>query len=313
MLGVLGGFDGQPHRIEVAGRATGSRSFAQDNVGVALFERLFSRLQASNAGGSDIYLRMQPTNPTADRADQAFPAYALVDDLNAESIQQLADDDHTLAAVVETSPQNYQAWVVLHDDPLPGPVLQAAREILTARYGGDPHAAKKPDQAGRIPGFTNQKPNRATAKGAPFAKLRHMDERGPGPAAAEVLAKARAAVQERRERAPAPRPTPSSGPSSNSASVAARYRRYRDRAARATNDDSRADFRAAADLAREGVPLEQITEALLATRTPDELRAAGHAQPADYAERTARTAHSYVATATPLDPDPEPETPTADS
>ena len=63
------------------------------------------------------------------------------------------------AAVVETSPGNFQVWLnhgrILSDRTFS---TQAAKE-LARRFGGDPSSADW-RHFGRLAGFTNQKPNR---------------------------------------------------------------------------------------------------------------------------------------------------------
>ena len=70
----------------------------------------------------------------------------------------MLDDGYRIAAVIETSPGSFQAWV-----PLAGPlqtvdpsVCAAACERLVELYGTDPGVAHR-DSFGRAPGFRNRK------------------------------------------------------------------------------------------------------------------------------------------------------------
>jgi hypothetical protein len=142
-----------------------------------LEKSMLSSLKGMNARGSDIYFRPLKDN------DGKLPPLAMVDDLDKEQIQQL-DQDIGVAAVVETSPNNYQAWVRLRDDNerVDEEVISLVRRYLTHAYGGDEAASKAADQAGKLPGFTNMKPERRKSDGhAPFAICRHADGTVPSP------------------------------------------------------------------------------------------------------------------------------------
>jgi hypothetical protein len=74
------------------------------------------------------------------------------------------------AAVVETSPGNFQAWLK-HGETLDEAVSTRAAKLLAERYGGDLGSADW-RHFGRLAGFTNPKPNRRLESGLqPFARL----------------------------------------------------------------------------------------------------------------------------------------------
>lgn len=95
----------------------------------------------------------------------------LVDDVSFEDTQNMAKNGHEPAVVVETSPDNYQAWV-----KAPKSLTEAERAVfakgLAEKYDADPNSAQK-RHYGRLAGFTNQKPEHQNSRGHhPFALLR---------------------------------------------------------------------------------------------------------------------------------------------
>jgi len=148
-------------------------------------------LRARNAEGYNIYVR-----PLADEGMNV--GLVLVDDLSADRIAQMHRDGFGPAAVTETSPGNYQAWVRLADRPIAADLATVAARELMERYGGDPASADY-KHYGRLAGFTNRKPERAQPNGLqPFVKLHEYSGR-PAPHANELLdvAAERLRVQER--------------------------------------------------------------------------------------------------------------------
>jgi hypothetical protein len=95
---------------------------------------------------------------------------SLVDDLKAAAIARMKAEGFAPAAVVETSPGNFQAWLK-HGEVLDEAASTRAAKLLAERYGGDPGSADW-RHFGRLAGFTNPKPNRRLASGLqPFARL----------------------------------------------------------------------------------------------------------------------------------------------
>jgi hypothetical protein len=95
---------------------------------------------------------------------------SLVDDLKADTVVRMKVDGFAPAAVVETSPGNFQAWLK-HGEVLDEVASTRAAKVLAERYGGDPGSADW-RHFGRLAGFTNPKPSRRLASGlAPFARL----------------------------------------------------------------------------------------------------------------------------------------------
>ena len=117
-------------------------------------------LRRENARGAHIFVRPHGAH-----------ALSLVDDLNAKAIARMTDAGFEPAAVVETSPGNFQVWLnhgrILFDRTFS---TQAAKE-LARRFEGDPSSADW-RHFGRLAGFTNQKPNRRLRNGLPpFVRL----------------------------------------------------------------------------------------------------------------------------------------------
>jgi hypothetical protein len=95
---------------------------------------------------------------------------SLVDDLKTDAITRMKAEGFEAAAVVETSPGNFQAWLK-HGEVLDEVTSTRAAKLLTERYGGDLGSADW-RHFGRLAGFTNPKPSRRLASGLqPFARL----------------------------------------------------------------------------------------------------------------------------------------------
>jgi len=95
----------------------------------------------------------------------------LVDDVGFDDIEKMRSNGHEAAVVVETSPDNYQAWV-----KAPNSLTEDERAVfakgLAEKYDADPNSAQK-RHYGRLAGFTNQKPEHQNSRGHhPFALLR---------------------------------------------------------------------------------------------------------------------------------------------
>ncbi len=107
--------------------------------------RMLPYLKYRNANGAHIYIRPTGESP-----------YTLLDDLTAGALDRLVPEGYAPAAVVETSPGSFQAWL-RHAQPLPKELGTLAAKTLAERFGADPSAADW-RRFGRAPGFTNRKP-----------------------------------------------------------------------------------------------------------------------------------------------------------
>ena len=122
--------------------------------------RMLPFLKRRNAQGANIYLR-----PTGESC------YTLLDDLTAATLSRLTVEGYAPAAVIETSPGNFQAWL-RHTKPFPKELGTLAAKTLAEQFCADRSAADW-RRFGRSPGFTNRKPQHRTQAGLyPFAHLR---------------------------------------------------------------------------------------------------------------------------------------------
>jgi hypothetical protein len=95
---------------------------------------------------------------------------SLVDDLNGAALTRMRAEGFGPAAVIETSPGNFQTWL-RHGVILDEAASTRTAKMLAERFGGDPWSADW-RHFGRLAGFTNPKPNRRLASGLqPFARL----------------------------------------------------------------------------------------------------------------------------------------------
>src|SRR5262249_1084853 len=100
----------------------------------------------------------------------------LIDDLDAPAILELKHWGFSPTVVIETSVGNFQAWLK-HGRVLSRTLSTQAAKELARRFGGDPSSADW-RHFGRLPGFTNQKPQRRLANGlAPFVRLHEWSGR----------------------------------------------------------------------------------------------------------------------------------------
>ena len=116
-------------------------------------------LRFENLRGRNIYIRPQGEHHLS-----------LVDDLSSSSIDRMKTQGFRPAAIIETSPQNFQAWLN-HGERLPRDIGTAAARALANRFEGDPNAADW-RHFGRLVGFTNQKAKHRQPNGLfPFVRL----------------------------------------------------------------------------------------------------------------------------------------------
>ncbi len=145
-----------------------SRGYAiwLDGLAIPEFMAALPRAAAANVSGSHIYVRV--SGPSSDQ----HPGILLLDDLDRPALHKLGVEGLDPAAVVETSPDNYQAWVRLIPvgQHLAPPVARAAIRVLIERFNADPRASS-PSQPGRLVGFTNRKPAYCNRDRYPFVRL----------------------------------------------------------------------------------------------------------------------------------------------
>lgn len=116
-------------------------------------------LRYQNANGRNIYVRPKGEHDLS-----------LVDDLTASAVRRMKETGFTPAAIIETSPGNFQAWLK-HPAILSREVSTAAARKLAEEFGGDKGAADW-RHFGRLAGFTNRKPKYTSEAGLyPFVRL----------------------------------------------------------------------------------------------------------------------------------------------
>lgn len=129
-----------------------------------LSDAYITHLRGDNAQGKHIYVR--PKMDDLQRSD-----LILLDDMTLVNIDRMKRDGIPAACVIETSPNNYQAWVRFEKLLLPEHRTNISRH-LSHKYHADT-AAVGNDRWGRLAGFTNVKPERRLANGHfPFVQVR---------------------------------------------------------------------------------------------------------------------------------------------
>jgi hypothetical protein len=101
-------------------------------------------LRHQNRKGRNIYIRPKGEHDLS-----------MVDDLTADAISAMKQTGFNPAVIVETSPDNFQAWLK-HNGRLSKEVSTAAARALAEKFGGDRGAADW-RHFGRLAGFTNRK------------------------------------------------------------------------------------------------------------------------------------------------------------
>lgn len=255
---------------DASGKGMMSRIWTKETV-----LKSVSFLKKANFDGSDIYIRPGESE-----------GLILIDDLGLGTLAQMDAEGCNPAAVTQTSPQNYQAWVRVSRDRLDPKLATQVAKILAQRYGGDPNSADW-RHYGRLAGFTNRKP----IYKSPYV----LAERCNGKlaeTASELLAEASILIQEAQA---------STLAGNSSAPIQIPLKRDCDPITYATNfyrtltqkyaasfDPSRADCMVASDLLRMGLNPDQVS-GILEQTSPD-LTSRKHGHIEDYLERTVTAA-----------------------
>jgi hypothetical protein len=99
-----------------------------------------------------------------------------VDDIDGVTVDQMRENGHAPALVVETSPKNLQAWLKVADHEkttLSEAHRATISKVLMRSYEADPGSVDA-RHYGRLAGFTNQKPEHQDKYGRqPYCLLRH--------------------------------------------------------------------------------------------------------------------------------------------
>lgn len=147
-------------RFDLGIKRDAGEMILREGQGASEIEEAIKWLRHENAKGAHIYVR-----------PAGLHSLSLIDDLSAEAIERMKTEGFTPAVVVETSPNNFQAWLN-HGQVLDAGTSTRAAKQLVERFGGDPSSADW-RHFGRLAGFTNPKPERQLPSGLrPFARLR---------------------------------------------------------------------------------------------------------------------------------------------
>ena len=269
-------------RFEVGIREAKSGRMMQREWSGAELEEAVPWLKRMNARGHDVYIR-----PAGEHG------LVLVDDVGAGALERMKREGFSAAAIVETSPGNFQAWVKLSDQPLPPDVRHVAARMLAQRYEGDMNSADS-RHYGRLAGFTNQKPEHTRNGKQPFVLARDCSGKAAGaaPALLERIGQGIDREATRKEREGRLKAIRAVRQGDGGHDPAREYQmqaqrlmaKYGDKA-----DLSRMDWMIATDMAKCGRFTQQDIEKGLRECSPNiESRKAGHIE--DYARRTAAKA-----------------------
>jgi RepB DNA-primase from phage plasmid len=243
----------------------------REGQGVGDIERAIKWLRHENGKGAHIYIRPAGTH-----------GLSLIDDLTFEDTERMKAEGFEAAAIVETSPNNFQAWLK-HSQLLDAPTSTRAAKALAQRFGGDRSSADW-RHFGRLIGFTNPKPERQLPSGLrPFVRLRSATGRVYSKAS-EFLAGIRASDDGRIEQGEEPRKPRRRRQAHTGVKPLQEFHA----APAYAGDLHRADMAWAKHAAGRGLTVEQIKEVLLDGR--DLSKKGGRKRQLEYAERTARKA-----------------------
>jgi RepB DNA-primase from phage plasmid len=147
-------------RFDVGIKRDAGEMILREGQGAVEIEKTIKWLRHENAKGAHIYI------PPA-----GAHKLSLLDDLSSEAVERMKAEGFEPAVLVETSPNNFQAWLN-HGQVLDVSASTRAAKQLAERFAGDPSSADW-RHFGRLAGFTNPKPERRLTSGMrPFARLR---------------------------------------------------------------------------------------------------------------------------------------------
>jgi hypothetical protein len=235
-------------------------------------EKSIPWLKRQNAAGSHVYVR-----PLGSQG------ISLVDDLSISALQRMEQDGTLAACIVETSPQNYQAWIRVSSTPIAAPLATAVGKVLARRYDADRNSIDW-RHFGRLAGFTNCKPAYVDDLGRyPFVLLRHAKAKVT-PNAGDLLAAAQKILEEEvREKTPVLAASNTIGLEQLQDFYRSELHGLMSRYGRDTNY-SKVDWMIAGKLLQRGVPRDSVAELLRTTSPGLFTRKKGHVE--DYIRRT---------------------------
>lgn len=253
----------------------------------AELQKSLSWLKRENAKGADIFIR-----PAGDKNSGLI----LLDDLSRSRLEQMKHEGCAPAAIIETSPDNFQAWVRIAHNALEPDVATRVSQGLAKHYDADPNSADW-RHFGRLAGFTNRKPEHQTDSGlnpwvlcqetSPNA-IAHFGEKIIQAAVANLEQEKAGMEREKRIQTlqnaskSIRRSKPEWEYQKQFHALAERYGR--------DMDVSRADFMISVSMAKQGYSEKEIFMTLESSSPELPIRKAGHEQ--DYCARTVQAAFS---------------------
>lgn len=192
-------------------------------------------------------------------------ALILMDDLTADQIDKLYEQEYAPAVVTETSPGNFQAWLDLGPNEMSPEDRHAAAKILQRKFGGDMSSVGA-RHFGRLAGFTNCKPKHqdsATGRhpwvglvsALPHVCKRAQELREEAAAVSAGIANARQVTT--------PRIPSGHVQASGSGSLGETFRRIYNNMIQRNQDRSRVDFAVCCALVRSGYTDDDIARGLV--------------------------------------------------
>ncbi len=258
-------------RFDIGIKRDAGEMILREGQGAMEISAAIKWLRHENAKGAHIYVRPAGAH-----------GLSLLDDISAEAIERMKMEGFEPAVVVETSPNNFQAWLN-HGQVLDAAMSTCAAKQLAERFGGDPSSADW-RHFGRLAGFTNPKPERQLPSGMrPFARLRSSTGRVYSNTG-ELLAIVKTSIDGRKgqdEQLPKRRPRRKTRAGIRPLEAFQADPAY-------CGDLHRADMAWAKHAAGRGLTLEQIKDELLNGR--DLSKKGSRKRQLEYAERTARKA-----------------------
>jgi hypothetical protein len=244
-------------------------------------------LKFKNFEGNDIYIT---------QADDIDRALLLVDDLTRAQIEAMRLRGVAPACVVETSPNNYQAWVSLGQTPMPKQERKVAARLLADQFEGD-KASADPNHYGRLAGFTNRKKIHLTSSGYPFVMCREADGRDAErsqPLREWARARCQAPSDESASKSVTAKRPPLRPRNDPAAAFSSYFKQWAQhvKAYGKKMDFSRGDFAVVSRMLKEGFDKEQIRLALMQYSPDIQTRKENHIE--DYIIRTILAAEKYI-------------------
>jgi hypothetical protein len=245
--------------------------------------KLIPWLLFQNVSGKDIYISQ------ANNLDRAL---ILVDDINSIQINEMKRRGMSPACVIETSPNNFQAWISLGLEPMPKPERKIAAVLLAEQFSGD-MASTDANHFGRLAGFTNKKDKYLLNNRHPFVLCR--EAKGVDAEKSQSLRDwARAKHEREKKDEMANERIPKSKEAKNLKPAGVAFSLYFGQWSRCVKikgklmDFSRGDFAVACRMLKEGYSKEEIAIALSENSPDIQSRKINHIE--DYIMRTIKAA-----------------------